>query len=189
MPAYVGLLRAVNVGGSSVVRMDALSAALAGMGLEGVTTLLQSGNFVFRGDERDATRWERDLASRLAQDLRITTEVFVRTSDEWREIIARNPFPTQAVEAPNRLLAVALKTAPSAEKWRALDAAIRGPEHVRGDGRTAYIDYPEGVGRSRLTPALIERTLETRGTARNWNTVLRLGKAVSQAERPARSSD
>jgi uncharacterized protein (DUF1697 family) len=35
--------------------------------------------------------------------------------------------------------------------------------------------YPEGVGSSRLTTALIEKKLGTRGTARNWNTVLKLG--------------
>jgi uncharacterized protein (DUF1697 family) len=31
------------------------------------------------------------------------------------------------------------------------------------------------VGRSRLTNALIEKNLATRGTGRNWNTVLKLG--------------
>ena len=39
----------------------------------------------------------------------------------------------------------------------------------------AYIVYPNGIGRSRLTNTLIERTLGTRGTGRNWNTVLKLG--------------
>ena len=57
---------------------------------------------------------------------------------------------------------------------RALQAAITGPEVVRADGAHAYIIYPDGVGRSRLTHALIERKLGTRGTGRNWNTVLKL---------------
>jgi len=38
----------------------------------------------------------------------------------------------------------------------------------------AYIFYPEGIGRSRLTTAFIETKLATRGTGRNWNTVLKL---------------
>jgi uncharacterized protein (DUF1697 family) len=42
------------------------------------------------------------------------------------------------------------------------------------DGRCAYIVYPDGIGRSRLTAAMIEKHLETRGTARNWNSVLKL---------------
>lgn len=34
--------------------------------------------------------------------------------------------------------------------------------------------YPAGIGRSRLTNAFIESRLGTRGTGRNWNSVLRL---------------
>jgi uncharacterized protein (DUF1697 family) len=45
--------------------------------------------------------------------------------------------------------------------------------------RTAYLVYPDGVGRSKLTNALIERHLETRGTARNWNTVKKLAASAA----------
>jgi uncharacterized protein (DUF1697 family) len=57
----------------------------------------------------------------------------------------------------------------------ALRAATIGPEVVRADGRQLYIVYPNGLGRSRLTNTAIEKKLGTRGTGRNWNTVLRLG--------------
>ena len=75
-----------------------------------------------------------------------------------------------------------LKSAPDATRVKALQAAIVGPEIVRAKGRHAYIVYPDGMGRSRLTSALIERTLGTRGTARNWNTVLKLGALVGTDE-------
>jgi uncharacterized protein (DUF1697 family) len=45
---------------------------------------------------------------------------------------------------------------------------------MRPDGKQLYIHYPAGIGRSKLTATLIERKLATRGTARNWNTVLKL---------------
>ncbi len=61
----------------------------------------------------------------------------------------------------------------------ALQAAITGPETVRAKGRQAYIVYPNGIGRSRLTSKLIERKLGTRTTGRNWNTVLKLGAAAT----------
>ena len=67
-----------------------------------------------------------------------------------------------------------LKDAPSAAAVKALTAAIKGRETFRAAGRNAYVVYPDGIGRSKLTNALIEKTLETRGTARNWNTVLKL---------------
>lgn len=40
--------------------------------------------------------------------------------------------------------------------------------------------YPDGIGRSRLTNAVIEKTLKARGTARNWNTVLKLAAAAEE---------
>jgi uncharacterized protein (DUF1697 family) len=39
--------------------------------------------------------------------------------------------------------------------------------------------YPEGQGNSKLTNALIERKLGVAGTARNWNTVLKLAALAS----------
>lgn len=45
---------------------------------------------------------------------------------------------------------------------------------VRVDGKQASVAYPDGIGRSKLTTALIEAKLGTRGTGRNWNTVLKL---------------
>ena len=52
--------------------------------------------------------------------------------------------------------------------------AIKGRERVRVAGRHAWLVYPDGVGRSKLTTAIIEAKLGARGTARNWNTVLKL---------------
>ncbi len=43
----------------------------------------------------------------------------------------------------------------------------RGARHL-------YITYPDGAGRSKLTGTFIEKKLGTSGTARNWNTVLKL---------------
>jgi len=49
-----------------------------------------------------------------------------------------------------------------------------GPEELRIEGRELYIYYPDGAGKSKLSNTLLERTLQTAGTARNWNTVTRL---------------
>jgi len=77
---------------------------------------------------------------------------------------------------PARLIMMCLRDAPTADQVKALQAAIKGREVVKAIGRQAYIVYPDGQGRSRLTIQLIEKALGTRGTARNWNTVLKLGE-------------
>ena len=67
---------------------------------------------------------------------------------------------------------------------KALQQAIKGREVVRAKGRFAYIVYPDGIGRSKLTSALIEKMLGTRGTGRNWNTVLKLAALAAQMSGP-----
>jgi len=99
---------------------------------------------------------------------------FVRTPEQWNELIAQNPFSQAAEKDPGHLLAMVLRATPSPEDVAALQAAISGPELLRVIGASAYISYPAGIGRSKLTGALIEKKLRTRGTARNWNTVLKL---------------
>jgi uncharacterized protein (DUF1697 family) len=103
----------------------------------------------------------------------------VRSAADWRGVIDRNPFPREAEDDPGHLLVMAFKRAPTPGDVKALQAAISGREVVRADGTHAYLVYPDGIGRSRLTTALIEKTLGTRGTGRNWNTVLKLGALVS----------
>jgi len=75
-----------------------------------------------------------------------------------------------------------LKKAPLPADVRSLQASIRGPEVVRANGRQAYIVYPGGIGRSKLTMARIESELGTRGTARNWNTILKLATMLASEE-------
>ena len=50
----------------------------------------------------------------------------------------------------------------------------KGRETFRADGRQLYIVYPDGAGTSKFSHAVIEKKLGMRGTARNWNTVLKL---------------
>jgi uncharacterized protein (DUF1697 family) len=179
MTVFVSLLRAVNLGGSTQVRMVALADVLSRTGFEQVRTVLQSGNVVFRSNESDPSRLERTIESQLLGGLGLSTDVFVRTAAEWREIVRRNPLLREAEMDPAHLVVTVLKRAPTGDEWNALRAAIRGREVVVASGREAYIAYPDGIGHSKLTAALIEKKLATRGTSRNWNTVLKLNQLAS----------
>ena len=106
----------------------------------------------------------------------------VRTAKEWQTVIARNPFPGEAERDPGHLLVLFLKTAPRLAAVKALQSAITGPEVVHADGAHAYVTYPAGIGRSRLTNAVIEAKLGTRATGRNWNTVLKLGAVAGSRD-------
>lgn len=169
----IALLRAVNVGGKSKVSMGDLRQLLADVGMENPRTLLQTGNLVFGSPTAVAFDLEQLLETEMEQRLELRTDILVRGVTELSSVIAQNPFPQLAEQDPTHLVVVFLKSAPDDESVRALDAAS-GPEQVSAWGRQLYATYPEGIGRSRLTMSLIERQAGTRGTARNWNTVLKL---------------
>ena len=175
MPTYIALVRGINVGGYKMVAMSDLRDWLAALGFAEPRTLLQSGNLTFRAPARSTAQLERTLETEARSRLRLHADFFVRTAGEWREVIAGNPFRQQAARDPARLLVMFLKDAPQPAAVTRLQSAITGPELVRANGRQAYVVFPDGIGRSRLSSTVIEKKLDTRGTGRNWNTVLKLG--------------
>jgi uncharacterized protein (DUF1697 family) len=188
MGMNVALLRAVNVAGHQMIAMADLRAFFEALGFDDVQTLLQSGNVIFRsgvipsredGEESPSDRRRRGLSRSSAlgmtellereakKRLGFATDFFIRTADEWQTIVDRNPFTAEAKNDPGRLVVAVLKGAGRQFDWP-------GPEIAHVDGRNAYIFYPDGQGRSKLTAAVIEKKSGTRCTARNWNTVTKL---------------
>jgi len=176
MTIQIALLRAVNVAGHAAVAMSDLRELLTTLGFKEVRSLLQSGNLVFRSDKQSGAALERLLETEAGKRLDLHTDFFVRTAKDWDTIVAKNPFRDEARRDPGHLVVMALKDAPDAEAVEALRAAIMGRETIHAEGRQAYIVYPDGIGRSRLTNRVIEAKLGTRGTGRNWNTVRKLAE-------------
>ena len=175
MTTHIALLRAVNLPGHNKIGMADLRKLLADLGFENVQSLLQSGNLLFESAGKTPAQLEGLFESEAKKRLGLETDFFVRTAKEWKAVVAGNPFPEEAERDPGHLIVVFLKEETSAQDVAALQAAIKGREVVRAKGWHAYIVYPDGVGRSKLTIALIERKLGSSGTGRNWNTVLKLG--------------
>lgn len=173
LTTHIALLRAVNVGGRGKVAMADLRALLAELGFEAPRSLLQSGNLVFRSQPTGAALealLERETQARLG----LATDFLVRTAAQWAAIVAANPYPAMAEDDPSHLVVMPLKSAPDAAGLEGLRAWLPGHEAIEAVGRELYITYRDGIGRSKLTNAVIERRLKARGTARNWNTVTKL---------------
>lgn len=179
MYTHIGLLRAVNLGATNKIAMSDLRAIATDLGMREPKTLLQSGNVVFGAGSTPTPTIERLFEEETRKRLNLTTDYFVRTAQEWRAIVAANPFPEEAQRDPGHLILVCLKVAPDKPAVTALQKAIKGREVVRAVGKQAYIVYPDGVGHSKLTAVMMEKWLGSRGTGRNWNTVLKL-KALTE---------
>lgn len=170
---YVALLRAVNVGGRKVT-MKELKEAAEKLGYENCRTLVASGNLVFDTKKTPAAKLEAALEAAIEKTFGLFSEVMIRDPAEWAAIIKANPLPKKAKEDPAHLVCLVCKTAPDA---KAIDTWLKGfrekydkGEQLKVIGREIYIDYGPSIGESKL---ILPKKLVT-GTARNWNTVLKL---------------
>jgi uncharacterized protein (DUF1697 family) len=173
------MLRAVNVGGTSRIKMDALRAVYESIGLRDVRTLLQSGNVVFRSTLQDREQLVRRIMQELERQLTLHVDVILRTLAEVASIVERGP-----VLSPNadhsKLLVMFLSAVPAATAQSALmkwHRERKGPEMIEMRGPEIYLYYPDGIGRSKLSGAVLESRLNVAGTARNWNTLEKLLEA------------
>jgi uncharacterized protein (DUF1697 family) len=163
--------------------MEALRALCESLGLEGPRTLIQSGNIVFRTNQRDLRRIAARLEQAIERGHGFRPAVVLRTLAEMRDVAARNPFGARTDLDPARLVVTFLADRPEAPARRKVLAMKTDPEELRLDGREMFIYFPLGMGRSKLPVPQIEKTLGTPGTARNWNTVRKLLDMAEEAAR------
>jgi uncharacterized protein (DUF1697 family) len=173
MAIQIALLRAVNVGGRKLI-MAELKAMFEAIGFASARTLLQSGNVVFDSGGKKGAALETLLEKETEARFKLRTDYLVRSAAEWKALVDANPFAKAAKDDPSHVVAVPLKSEPKKADVATLQGQIKGRETVSAIGRTLYITYPDGIGDSKLTIGMIEKALGTRGTARNWNTTLKL---------------
>jgi uncharacterized protein (DUF1697 family) len=174
MGVIICMLRGVNVGGHNLIKMEALRALCESIKLRDAQTYVQSGNVVFRSDERDLVKLATRLEKALEKTFGFRPAVILRSTSGLRDVVARNPFATRQDVEPNKLLVTFLPADPG-EAARELVRQMRiEPEELRISGQELYIHFPNGMGRSKLPFAAIDRALKMSGTARNWNSVTKL---------------
>jgi len=163
----------VNVGRGRKLPMPALRTALEEAGCTDVVTYIQSGNVVLTPPApvpEPLGPWlERIVAGVGGFDV----PVVLRTRAELERTVAANPYPDAG---GTQLHVVFLDERPGAGVLQGLDLDAFAPEACTLVGRDLYLHLPNGMGRAKLPVALEKATRGTKGvgTARNWNTVLKL---------------
>lgn len=163
MPAYVALLRAVNVGGTGKLPMSDLVEMATAIGFKRPRTYIASGNLVFQSPRGEA-QVRKALEEALARYAGKPVSVAVRTAAEMEAILEANPFSDRS---PRFTVVMFLDAAPPTDWRQGLQAP--GGEEVAVGTREFYIHFGEGMAGSKLKlPAA------TGGTSRNINTVAKL---------------
>lgn len=178
MTTHIALLRGINVGGRNQIRMADLRSVCVELGWTDVKSYIQSGNLVFQADGTPG-EFEAELEQAIARSFGLSIPVLVRTLEEWSGYITQNPYPEASQSDPNLVMLALTKIPPRQAAVEGLrERADRG-ERIEQIGDALWIYYAGGAGRSKLSPAVLDRLVGSVVTTRNWRTVLKLDELAS----------
>ncbi|AXG69990.1 hypothetical protein KORDIASMS9_02219 [Kordia sp. SMS9] len=168
---YIAILRGINVSGSKKLPMAELRILLSKLGFENVQTYIQSGNVVFKSEEKDQKKLERQISEGIKKQYDYDVPVLIKTIAQWKTAMANNPFTKEDI---SKQAITFLATTPTVTDF---DIDSKGDE-FKIINTEVYLYCPNGFGRSKLTNNLFERKLKTQATTRNWKTIHKLLEMV-----------
>ncbi|HXC58224.1 MAG TPA: DUF1697 domain-containing protein [Steroidobacteraceae bacterium] len=172
MPAFVALLRGVNVGGAKRVPMATLRQLLEDLGHHDVVTLLNSGNAVFHATRATPAKLAADISAALLRHLELDVTVIVKSAREFTTII--DECTIHAPEAEHSQLLVAFVQQPKLlATLESIKPLVTAPERFLIGSQAAYLHCASGILESRAGAALLGKAGRA-ATTRNWATTLKL---------------
>jgi uncharacterized protein (DUF1697 family) len=176
MTRYAALLGSINVGGNRL-KMAELKAALEADGFENVATVVASGNVLFDHAKAPDAKLEQRIAEVVKDRFGIDTFAAVRSKAELEAAIDGNPF---ARDGEAKFVHTIFLAEPLDR--RAFEACAKGydgPERLAPGMREFFVDFAEGVARSKLDPAMKKaKIVKSRATARNIRSLRRIVEAM-----------
>src|SRR5580700_4215967 len=141
MPVIISMLRGVNLG-KRRMKMDALRALYESLGFRDVQTLVQSGNVVFRSEQKNLAALTKKIEKAIEREFGFYSDVILRSAAEVRDTVTRNPFAKRSGIEPGKFLVWFLVSDPGEEIRKKVRAIHTEPEELRIDGREVYIYFP-----------------------------------------------
>lgn len=177
---YIAILRGINVGAGRKVPMTDLKKLCENMGLQNVQTYIQSGNVVFEWSQSDfISELETRLQQAFTEAFGFDIPVLIRTSGEWAESLAQNPFLKEENVDIDRLHLTCLKEVPSPELLEKIKVFQYLPDRYEIIGKNVFVFCAAGYGTSKLVNSFFESKLKTPATTRNWKTVMKLHEMIN----------
>ncbi|CAN5512463.1 DUF1697 domain-containing protein [soil metagenome] len=172
MPAYIALLRGVNVGGNPL-QMDWLRGACEGLGLKDVRTYVQSGNLIFHSS-LGAVKLAGAIKAEIDAHARLPVTLIIRNAMEIAGVVAGNPFLKQAGVDLTKLHVTFFNKPPENPRRDKLEVLAGDRDAYRLAKSEMFLHCPVNYGQTKLSNTAIEKVLEVGATTRNWKTVTTL---------------
>lgn len=169
---YVVLLRAINVGARTAPMADLRSACEAA-GFSEVASYIASGNLVL-SSAAPATQIETAVEGIITDRFGFHADTIVRSAADWAAYLEAKAFAEERAARPSQVhLCLAKQRPADGAAERLAERATLGERFIV-EGDALWADFAGGVGRSKITPAILDRAVGASVTARNWNTVVKL---------------
>lgn len=179
---YLALLRGINVGGNTMIKMTELKAAFERCGFENVVTYINSGNIAFDAlrkppRSKGIAEYELTLVETIERAIEAefgkAVQVMVREQQEIEHIFVNNPFDGE-FESHKEMHVLFLKEPLTQNQIDQLREMTPERELFVAAGREIYCHLPMGVAESFLGRGQFEKKLKVSVTARNWRTIERI---------------
>lgn len=172
---YIALLRGINVGGNTMIKMSELLATFESLGFENVKTYINSGNIAFDAPKTAEKKLVTKIETAIEEKFGKAVPVMLREQKSIDSVLANNPFEGEFESHKEMHVLFLSKEMPKDKLQQLLDAAPDG-ERYAVIGRELYCHLPKGVIDSLLGKSFIEKKLELAVTGRNWRTVQKLAE-------------
>lgn len=175
---HIALLYSIVLGSGRRVVMADLRAMAAGLGFGDPRTLVATGNLLFRAPGAAIADLEGRLETAFAARFGRHVDIILRTAEDWRRLVAGNPFPEASQREPARVAVRVMRAPMPAEIVARLEPYRAEDERMQLVGGDLWLHFPRGFAASRLAAAIQPHRAGGAGTMRNWNTVRRLGEML-----------
>lgn len=174
MTRYLALLRGVNVGGKSLVKMADLKVAVTQAGFTDVKTYINSGNVLFSAPATDTRQLAEHIQAAIEKALQLNIEVVVVSHAEWQRIIDEAPQWWGQDDAWKHNLLVLIPPYTIQEVVAAIGVLKPDIETMEpGDG-VLYQSMSKALFGRTTTGKLAASPIYKRMTVRNYNTATKL---------------
>jgi uncharacterized protein (DUF1697 family) len=175
---YVALLRGINVGGRTLVKMADLKACFEQLGFEGVSTYIASGNVLFDSDEDDAAGLVTTIEAGIEQRLELPVKVVVLDRRSYARIVKAIPKPWIGDGSLRANVAFVRRGTDAREVVRDLepDPAVEEVKAIKG--AILWATRRDALNRS-VMRKLIAGAAYKELTVRNLNTTLKLQELLA----------
>ena len=175
MIRYIAFLRAINVGGRKLIKMEALRGVLARAGLRNVRTYIQSGNVIFETAEKDSSALAKRIEKNIRREFSHEVTVILMTLAEFDEIVSRNSFKRIKPGSDVMLFVSFLAGKPAGKQKLPLTSLTENLDVIDMTDRAAFIvARRKKDGRFGFPNTFVEKQLGVLATTRNLTTVFKI---------------